>query len=633
MDVIVGTAGHIDHGKTALVKALTGTDADRLPEEKRRGITVDIGFAEMSVGDTHFGFVDVPGHERFVRNMLAGASGIDIVMLVIAADDGVMPQTREHFDICRLLGVRSGLIAITKSDLVDRETLEIAKLDVADLVAGSFLEDAPVVAVSSVTGEGIEALRETLAAVAVQRPASVLTTRLPIDRSFSMKGFGTVVTGTLASGSITEGDEVELLPAGRCLRVRGLQSHGRSMSQVNAGQRVAVNLAGIDHHDVTRGMMLATPGVLRPTTVLDARVEVLADAKRPLRSRQRVRLHIGTAQTLARIKVLNASGEISPGTNAFLQITLEAPVVALPGERFILRTYSPQTTIAGGEIIDNSPLRRQQRDMSAVAERLTRSANTQQPDERLMLLVEASGKRGISVSDLQARTGYNSETLESSRERLVRSERVIEGDGIAISSAEFLELSLAALSAIDVFHKRDPLSRGMPRERLREAVFRGSSDSIFQAVIGRLAQNGSIIADGELVRSASFRTDLSPEEQKASDAMRSAILAAGLEVPRIEEVLTEVSGIPGQKARRLLALLVEGGEIVKVTDEFYFGTQPIDELVARMRSLADAAADRSIDVARFKELAGVSRKYAIPLLEYFDREKVTVRRGDTRMIL
>ncbi len=256
-EIIVGTAGHIDHGKTALVRALTGVDADRLPEEKRRGITVDIGFADLSIGDVHLGFVDVPGHERFVKNMLAGASGIDIVLLVIAADDGVMPQTREHFDICRLLGIRAGVIAITKSDLVDADTLELAKLDAAELVAGSFLETAKVIAVSSVSGLGLDDLKEALASVAVERPASTLITRMPIDRSFSMKGFGAVVTGTLASGEIAEGDELELLPIGRRLRVRALQSHGRAAASVHAGQRVAVNLAGIDHREIQRGMMLA----------------------------------------------------------------------------------------------------------------------------------------------------------------------------------------------------------------------------------------------------------------------------------------------------------------------------------------------------------------------------------------
>ena len=315
MEIIVGTAGHIDHGKTALVRALTGTDADRLPEEKERGITIDIGFAELEIGDTHFGFVDVPGHERFVKNMLAGASGIDLVMLVIAADEGVMPQTREHFEICRLLGLRHGIVVLTKSDLVDEETLELAKLDAAELVAGSSLENAPMVAVSSVTAAGIDELKTLL----VQSGASVSArnkdrvTFLPIDRSFTVKGFGAVVTGTLASGDIAEGIDLELLPEVRRVRVRGVQTHGRSVKTARAGQRTAVNLAGIDHGELSRGMVLCRPGVFRPTQIFDAETEVLEGVSRSLRSRQRVRIHIGTAEVLARISVIDASNEIAGG--------------------------------------------------------------------------------------------------------------------------------------------------------------------------------------------------------------------------------------------------------------------------------------------------------------------------------
>jgi len=348
MNVIVGTAGHIDHGKTALVKALTGVDADRLPEERRRGITVDLGFAEMSVGDAHFGFVDVPGHERFVKNMLAGASGIDLVMLVIAADEGVMPQTREHFDICRLLDVKAGIIVLTKIDLVNEEDLDLARLDVAELVEGSFLNDAPVVAVSSRSGKGIDEVKETLirlgSDLGVRNDEQVA--RLPIDRSFSVKGFGAVVTGTLASGSIAEGDEIDLVFVKPKLRVRGLQVHGQSVRSASAGQRVAVNLGGIDHSKIQRGMLLAEPGVLRPTQIFDAEVQVLMSAAKPLRTRQRVRVHIGTIEVLARIQVLNRTDEIAPGEVGFVQIRLETPVAAISGDRFIIRRYSPKIAIA-----------------------------------------------------------------------------------------------------------------------------------------------------------------------------------------------------------------------------------------------------------------------------------------------
>jgi selenocysteine-specific elongation factor len=344
MDVIVGTAGHIDHGKTALVKALTGIDADRLPEEKQRGITIDLGFAEMDCGDARIGFVDVPGHERFVKNMLAGASGVDLVMLVIAADEGVMPQTREHFDICRLLRIESGVVAITKTDLADADTLELARLDAAELVGGSFLEGAPVFEVSSRSGTGIEELKTGLARAAggLRRETSTQEARLPIDRSFSVKGFGAVVTGTLTSGEIAEGAELELLPSGRRIRVRGVQTHGKTVSSAHAGQRTAVNLAGINCEDITRGMTLAAPGSLVATQAADVEIEVLAGAALPIRSRQRVRVHIGSAEVLGRVSVLNDDQRIEPNARSFAQLRLESPIAAAVGDRFIIRSYSPR---------------------------------------------------------------------------------------------------------------------------------------------------------------------------------------------------------------------------------------------------------------------------------------------------
>src|ERR1043166_6041104 len=373
--VIVGTAGHIDHGKTALVRALTGVDADRLPEEKRRGITIDLGFAELDLGDVRVGFVDVPGHERFVKNMLAGAHGIDLVALVVAADEGVMPQTREHFDICRLLGVRAGLVVITKTDTVDEELLELVRAEADELVAGSFLEGAPVVAVSSRTGAGVEELKSKLheAALAVPARDSDAVTRLPVDRSFTMRGFGAVVTGTLVAGEIAEGQELELLPAGARVRVRGLQGHGAAGKAATAGQRTAVNLGGVEAASVVRGMVLAPAGRLSPTQIMDARVSVLNDAPRALKTRQRVRVHHGTAEVLARVVVLEAAGEpgeIAPGASGLVQLRLESPVVALPGDRFILRTYSPQRTVAGGEVLDAHAPKHRGRERASARERL-----------------------------------------------------------------------------------------------------------------------------------------------------------------------------------------------------------------------------------------------------------------------
>ncbi|HET6862161.1 MAG TPA: selenocysteine-specific translation elongation factor, partial [Pyrinomonadaceae bacterium] len=352
--IIVGTAGHIDHGKSALVRALTGTDPDRLPEEKKRGITIDLGFADLILDDLRIGFVDVPGHERFVKNMLAGAHGIDLVALVIAADEGVMPQTREHFDICSLLGVQKGIVVITKRDLVDDDMIELVKDEASELVAGSFLENAPIIAVSSKTGLGLDQLTSAVKDVGRQiSPRSAdFVTRLPIDRAFTIKGFGAVVTGTLISGEIKEGDELELHPTDKKVRVRGAQVHGRTVARAQAGQRTAVNLAGVDVTQLERGMVLSAAGQLRTTQIVDARVDVLKDAPRALKSRARVRVHIGAAEVLARVKILNESTEIAAGKSSLVQLRLESPIIALHGDRFILRSYSPSHTIAGGVVLE-----------------------------------------------------------------------------------------------------------------------------------------------------------------------------------------------------------------------------------------------------------------------------------------
>lgn len=636
MEIIVGTAGHIDHGKTALVRALTGTDADRLPEEKQRGITIDIGFAELEIGDTHFGFVDVPGHERFVKNMLAGASGIDLVMLVIAADEGVMPQTREHFEICRLLELKQGIVVLTKIDLLDEETLELAKLDAAELVAGSFLEDAPVAAVSSFSGAGIEELKAELVSCAdnIAIRSNDRVAFLPIDRSFTVKGFGAVVTGTLASGEIKEGTEIELLPEARRVRVRGLQTHGRSVAAAHGGQRTAVNLAGIDHGELSRGMVLSEPGVLRPTQILDARIEVLRDASRPMRSRQRVRVHIGTAEVLARISVFDVSGEIAAGKHGFVQFRLESPVAVFLGNQFIVRSYSPQATIGGGQVLipEADKIKRKEIDSrTAFLSRLLASL-----DDRaglVRLIVESTNERGSSIGDLRAVTGWRVEVAHDAIDINLKSGSVFDVGGRLIAATAFVDLLGRTRAAVDAFHKREPLAAGMPREELRERVFKYLPTSSFTAVLSVLEKDGKVVIDKDTIRIASHQTDLSPVERKVSNAFLTIYRAADFEPPKLNEVLEKTVAMPVAEARKLFQMLVKNGEIVKVTDEFYFSADTINKLTSAIRKYADSTSDRVIDVARFKEIARVSRKYAIPLLEYFDRTRVTMRAGDKRVVL
>jgi len=638
MEMIVGTAGHIDHGKTALVKALTGTDADRLPEEKRRGITVDLGFAELSAGGRHFGFVDVPGHEAFVKNMLAGASGIDAVMLVIEAAEGVMPQTREHFEICRLLGVNSGVIVLTKTDIADEETIELAKLDAAELVAGSFLEHAMVVCVSAKTGEGIDALKQALCEIAETLPGrdDRYVTRLPIDRSFSMKGFGAVATGTLVSGTILEGSELQLFPSAARVRVRGIQTHGKSVESVSAGQRTALNLGGIDHSKVERGMTAAEPDTLVPTSVFDAEVEVLANAGRALRSRNRVRVHIGTAEVLARVQVLNETGEIAPGAADLVQVRLESPVIAVPGERFIIRRYSPQSTIAGGEVIDAFAPKHRRREFAGVRQYLSSLLEARQDDaERVRLLVSAAGPRGLNTHDLQNRTGLRTDILKKAVDANVSDQSIVKAGFQLVAAAAFRSLADSALAEIAAFHKREPLARGITRETLSDAVSAYLARENFDAVIDALEAEGTVSVEKDTVRLSTFETSLTGDQAAVSDRILARYQQAALQVPSLAEVLDQAvqgTNIAERDARRFLRMLLDAGSIVKVTDDLYFAKTSIDGLAGRLKKFADAG-DRLIDVPGFKALAGVSRKYAIPLLEYFDRERLTVRRGDKRYIV
>ena len=637
MDIIVGTAGHIDHGKTALVKALTGVDADRLPEEKQRGITIDLGFAEMHDGETRIGFVDVPGHERFVKNMLAGASGIDLVLLVIAADEGVMPQTREHFDICRLLHIRNGVIVLTKSDLVDEETLELASLDAAELVKNSFLEDAPVFVVSSRTGDGIEELKTGLlrAARDVHRDKDVFEARLSVDRSFSVKGFGAVVTGTLASGEVADGDELELLPSKRKLRVRGVQTHGKSVSAARAGQRTAINLAGIDYSDINRGMVLVSPGTLSVAQTFDSEVEVLPDASRSLRSRQRVRVHLGTAEVLARVAVLNDQQEIAPGSTGFAQFRLEAPVAAAHGDRFIIRSYSPQHTIAGGRILDPLAQRHRRSELGMLSGLLSELSKAADGSANAAdVFVRMSAERGTRFSNLRSRTGLKTDALKQLIDDARTKHSVVDAGGVLVSQTPFEKLKADALAAIEAHHRADKLSRGLQKETLRERIFKRSEPEVFRAVTGLLELDGKIGSDQDVFKLASHKMQLSPAEKAVFDKLRRIYSDARLEVPKLEDALREAAtGLDQSSTRKVFQLLVNSGEIVAVSVEHYFMSHVLKNLIEKLRHHAEASGDRVIDVAKFKDIAGVSRKYAIPLLEYFDRTRVTLRVGDKRQIL
>jgi selenocysteine-specific elongation factor len=660
--IIVGTAGHIDHGKTALVKALTGIDADRLEEEKRRGITIDLGFAHMDLptptGDTlRLGFVDVPGHERFVRNMLAGVGGIDLVLLVIAADEAIKPQTREHFDILQLLGVQRGITVLTKSDAVDAETLEVVRLEVEEFLCGTFLDqpslDKPssIVAVSSLTGAGLEELKRTMvaAAVGVQPRDSHAIARLPIDRVFTMKGFGTVVTGTLVAGTIRREDEMEVFPAGRLVRVRGVQVHGQTADAAVAGQRTALNLAGA-RTDLSRGMTLAPPAKLALTRQADVRLRLLASAPRPLKDRARVHFHSYTMETVAEVVLLErkeldpgpseGSGQtlaknakarhpplgmkqLTPGGEALARLKLPEAALLLPGDRFIIRQFSPVVTIGGGVVLDAAPIPR----MPAHADFLQVLAGGD-AEGILRARVARRQREGISMSRLVAETGWTKNAIELHLSEALRTGSVVGAGELFLDAPALEALKSHIVSAARDFHSKNPLVGGISKEELRSQL--DASPEVFETAAAMLVRDKQLEVVGDLVRLPGHGVQMKDEEAESKKKIEDAFATAGLKVPALQEVIAGLK-VDKVRAQKIVTLLLREKILIKVSDELVFHQSALEQL--RRQMAAYKAKSSKIDVAKFKELTGVTRKYAIPLLEYLDRERVTKRVGDVREIL
>lgn len=636
--LVVGTAGHIDHGKSALVRALTGSDPDRLQEEKSRGITIDLGFAHYQDGDMNVAFVDVPGHERFVRNMLAGVSGIDCVLLVVASDESVMPQTREHFDICRLLGVRTGVVVLTKCDLVDDETMEIVRLEVGELVAASFLEGAPMVPVSAKTGEGLDDLRGALSRVAhtVERHSDDGPARIPVDRTFTVKGFGTVVTGTQVSGAIRVGDELDVLPTRRRVKIRGLQVHGATHDVASAGQRVAVNLTGIEVRDLVRGDTLAEPGGMAVTRRLDATVTVL-DSARPLKHASRVRFHTGTSEVMARLSLGGEPGgsdepltTLEPGRHAYARLRLERAVVVTRGDRFVLRAYSPPLTIAGGRILDPQPGRGRFRSSAGVA-RLRRLDNWHTPDEAVLAMVDDGSGRGLGRTDLVPRGGLSPREATATVTRLVDAGRIAAIGAVLVSTQQVLELRARLVEWVTESHAAAPLEPGLPREEARERLGRFTDPSLFDPLVDALVSEGVLTAQEHLAL-ASHRISLSHEEVRVRDHVAEQIERGGL-APADVATLARDAGFSTATTDRMVRLLVRDGALIRV-EALLFHATVLHDLKAQVRALKKTSSDAvQIDVSGFKDRYGVTRKFAIPLLGYLDRERVTRRVGNVRVVL
>jgi len=634
--VIVGTAGHIDHGKSALILALTGMDPDRWEEEKRRGITIDLGFAHLDLGgDVRIGFIDVPGHERFVKNMLAGVGGVDLVMLIVAGDESIKPQTREHFDICKLLGVRRGMVVVTKSDLVEPEMLELVKLEVQDFVAGSFLEGAPIIATSVHTGEGLEELKGALRLLSLEAPPKPvdLPFRLPIDRSFVMKGFGAVVTGTLIAGSVEKESEVEIFPLASRVRVRGIEVYNAPTDRAVAGQRTALNLAGTEARQITRGMVLAAPGVFQPATALDCAMTLLPSA-RPLKNYAQVHFHCGTTETRARVVMLEGK-EMSPGTTAFVQLGLSQPGLFVPGDRFIIRQFSPVTTIGGGIILDNAPSKHRAKDLETID--ALRVLHSGEPLARLELLAKWAGE--ASPSTLAARTGWKpADILRLARHLEAQKSLVIIGQPptVIVPTPHFTQLERLAIEQLDQFHAANPMEAGLSKEELRarlepaRSTYKLPSPALLNALLQSLMGQGKIDVQGEVVRLSGRTIRLSDEEIAARDQIAIAFEKAGLAVPAAADVLAKLR-LDRTRAEKLLRILLRDNILVKVSEELIFHRSALREL--RDKLARRKVKDIRLGVTDFKDLTGLSRKYAIPLLEYLDRERVTRREGEGRIIL
>jgi selenocysteine-specific elongation factor len=630
--LVLGTAGHIDHGKTSLVKALTGIDTDRLKEEKARGITIELGFAHLELpGGLCFGIVDVPGHEKFVRAMVAGVGGMDMVMLVIAADEGIMPQTREHLDILRLLGVKSGLVALTKSDTVEREWLDLVTEEVRDFVTGTFLEDAPIVAVSSRTGDGLEALKNSLASLAEQATLKRREGpfRLPVDRVFTVAGFGTVVTGTLLTGEISVGDELEILPSGREGRVRGIQSHNIKGDKGLAGQRLAVNLQGIDLDEVRRGDIVVPRNLFRATRAVDARLDYLSSAPRELKHRARVRLHSATYEVPAQVILLDRD-TLQPGESAYVQLRLKEPALLLSGDSYILRAFSPQVTIGGGVTLDPFPPRRRRRNDEAL--QLLEAFGATDQHNTILLIISQSLLTGIAFEDILMRSGIPRKQVEAALTTLLSAGEIVQmtrEPRLFVSKAAVQTLKQGLVSNVTAYLAANPLKEGIGKEELKTRLPKRSNQLFFTPLLTALEKDGLVVADREIVRLAGQAARSSATADGLGGRIAVFIVEGGIEPPTIKAIMERFS-CDEKTSRDNLALLIRSGQVVRISADLFYSASALDGLREKLVLLLREK--NEIIPTDYRDVTNLSRKFLIPLLEHFDSEKVTIRLGDKRVL-
>ncbi len=637
--LIIGTAGHIDHGKTRLVQALTGINADRLKEERRRGITIDLGFAHAQLGSFQVGFIDVPGHERFVKNMLAGVGGVQFVLLVVAADESIMPQTREHFEICRLLGIRHGIVVITKSDLVDPELIELVREEVGELLRGTILQNAPMQCVDSHSGRGIDQLRALLEEQLIELDGDDELQgrrhfRLPIDRVFSLKGFGTVVTGTTWQGRIRKEDKVQAYPSDSEGRVRNLQVYGRSTDAATVGQRTALNLTGLDKGKLERGTMLGPPGVFRASSILDASLELLAGAPAPVRRRTPIRFHHGSREVIGRVYPI-ARKKLEPGQSGLVQLRLEAPVIACAGDRFIIRRYSPLTTIGGGIVLDGQAPKRKRRDLEGASpglDALQEAWAVGSSDcfsRSIDYYVSSVGAQGASLAQLQAQTGM---TVRAIRELL---EAALELTLFETADLVVADDSLAALKdqMVDYtrrFHDQHPLLDGVPREELKERCMSWASNSYFNAALLSLEAESRIRASAHTVAHSQHRATLTQDQEQLQERILQTLEASPHLALGVHDLAAQL-GRQTAEINDVFFFLIQQGWIVRISDSLFMTSQQVSQLKTGL--LEAHPSGTSFSVADFKNLFGLTRKLAIPFLEYLDKSRVTRRAGDRRIVL
>lgn len=627
--VVIGTAGHIDHGKSSLVRALTGTDPDRLAEEQERGMTIDLGFAFLS---ENIAFIDVPGHERFVKNMVAGVSTVDYAMLVIAADDGVMPQTREHLDILNLLQLKQGLVVINKIDLVDAELLALVEQEIQEIVKGSFLQKAPLFKVSAITGQGLDVLRSyllTLPEKTLPRPDRGFFW-MPVDRSFSMKGFGTVVTGTVLSGQTTVGETLELLPDSRAVKVRGIQSHGKSMQQVGLGRRAAINLQNITREEIERGHVLASAGRFKASPWMDVRLTLLPHAPRPLAQRTRVRIHLGTRELLGRVKLLEQSS-LQPGQSGYAQLLLEEPALAMRRDAFVIRQYSPAMTIGGGIVLETNPPLHKRHD-EAVLQQLA-GMEKLNPAEVVLGCLAGHAHEPAPIAAIHQWSGLAEEKLHTLMEQLLAEKSVrkmvISGKPLFISDEMFVHLKNRLTQTLATFHEREPLRPGMNKAEWRLTISGNLHAKLFEMAVQELKNDQVIEEQPGWIRLAGYQVKLGAADQETAAAMEK-LFAEHPFTPPDEKELTALLKKPEAEIRRVLGALQAMGRLLRLEGDLFFTIEAVNEMKRRLRQFSSASVE--ISVGQFREMLSTSRKYAVPLLNYLDQQRITERVGDGRVI-